>query len=352
MKPPLSIRHITDEERAALATGRRRLDAFTLRRGQIVLASAPRQQPAGIAKTLHGAPHTVRHVLQACNARGFACVRRGSNVPLRVEPVLHAAKRAQGRAIWPQSPRTCGQPARVWPRTRLATVCDEQGLRDTTLSCPTMVDAIVRVGVSWPRATHGIVSPDPADARKKHVGTAGSRWPCTIQPSCWASQMTCGGAVTPSPSGLLGAMTRPSAWGKRRCRPRPQRAQPSPVMDAMGRQPTRGAGVWCKGRPGSGVTGAVLAWLASSVTDQGTRALWRIWDQASWHVRQTVQPWLTAHNRHAKHAGSGRMIVCRLPTNSPWLNPIEPTWVHGKRAVGEPARVLSTAALIQRVCAY
>jgi hypothetical protein len=107
-----------------------------------------------------------------------------------------------------------------------------------------------------------------------------------------------------------------------------------------------------QGRPGSGVTGAVLAWLASSVTDQGTRALWRIWDQASWHVRQTVQPWLTAHNRHAKHAGSGRMIVCRLPTNSPWLNPIEPTWVHGKRAVGEPARVLSTAALIQRVCAY
>jgi DDE superfamily endonuclease len=107
-----------------------------------------------------------------------------------------------------------------------------------------------------------------------------------------------------------------------------------------------------QGRPVSGVTCAVLAWLASYVTDQGKRALLLSWDNASWHVSQTVQQWLTAHNRHAKHAGSCRLIVCRLPTKSPWLNPIEPKWVHGKRAVVEPARVLSTAELIQRVCAY
>jgi Homeodomain-like domain len=172
MKPPWYIRHITDEERAALATGLRRLDAFTRRRCQIVLASAKRQKPAGIAKTLHGAPPTVRHVLQAFNARGFACVRRGSNVPLRVEPVLNAETREQVRAIWHQRPRTFGQPARVWPLTRLATVCDEQGLRATTLSCPTMVEAIVRLGGSWPRAKHGLVRPDPADERKKNVGPA------------------------------------------------------------------------------------------------------------------------------------------------------------------------------------
>jgi hypothetical protein len=34
------------------------------------------------------------------------------------------------------------------------------------------------------------------------------------------------------------------------------------------------------------------------------------------------------------------------------LNPIEPKWVHGKRAVAEPVRLLSTAELMQRVCAY
>jgi hypothetical protein len=30
-----------------------------------------------------------------------------------------------------------------------------------------MLDAIVRLGVSWPRAKHWIVSPDPAYERKK-----------------------------------------------------------------------------------------------------------------------------------------------------------------------------------------
>ena len=104
--------------------------------------------------------------------------------------------------------------------------------------------------------------------------------------------------------------------------------------------------------PVSEVTCAFRAWLASSCTDQGKRALFLIWDHASWHVSQTVQPWRTAHNRHAKHAGGCRLILCRLPSQSPWLNPIEPTWVHGKRAVVEPARMLSMVELMQRVCAY
>jgi hypothetical protein len=107
-----------------------------------------------------------------------------------------------------------------------------------------------------------------------------------------------------------------------------------------------------QGRPVNVVTGAVLAWLASSCTDHGKRVLLLIWDHASWHVSQTVQQWLTAHNRHAKHAGSCRMMVCRLPSKRPWLNPLEPKWVHGKRAVVEPARVLSMTALMPRVCAY
>jgi len=172
MKPPLYIRPLTDEEHVALASGLRRQDAFSMRRCQIVLASPKRQQPAAIAKTLHCAPQTVRTVLHACNARGITWVRRGSNVPLRVELVLNAEKREPVRAILHQSPRTFGQPASGWTLKRLATVCDEQGLSDTTLSCPTMVDAIVRLGVSWSRAKHGIVSPDPAYERKKHVGTA------------------------------------------------------------------------------------------------------------------------------------------------------------------------------------
>jgi hypothetical protein len=107
-----------------------------------------------------------------------------------------------------------------------------------------------------------------------------------------------------------------------------------------------------QGRPLSVVTCALLAWLATYVTVQGKRALLLIGDHASWHVSQTVQEWIKAHNRHAKHAGGCRLSVCRLPSKSPWRNPIEPKWVHGTRAVVEPARVLSTPELMQRVCAH
>jgi hypothetical protein len=43
--------------------------------------------------------------------------------------------------------------------------------------------------------------------------------------------------------------------------------------------------------------------------------------------------------------------VGRFPSKSPWRNSIEPTWVHRKRAVVEPARVLSIVELMQQVCA-
>jgi hypothetical protein len=172
MKPPLSIRHVTDEERAALTAGLRSPDACTVRRCQRLLASAERQKPSGIAKTLRCTPQTVRHVRHAFNAQGLACVPRGSNVPRRVEPVLNADKRAQLRVILHQSPRTVGPPASLWTLKRLAVVGHEQGLSDTTLSCPTMLDAIVRLGGSWPRAKHWMVSPDPAYDRKTTAGTA------------------------------------------------------------------------------------------------------------------------------------------------------------------------------------
>jgi hypothetical protein len=54
-----------------------------------------------------------------------------------------------------------------------------------------------------------------------------------------------------------------------------------------------------------------------------------------------------------KQTGQGvRILACRLPSKSPWLNPIEPKWVHGKRAIVEPDRVLSAHEVMERVYAY
>jgi hypothetical protein len=70
------------------------------------------------------------------------------------------------------------------PLKRLAAVCYEQGLSETSLSCPTMLEAIVRVGVSGPRAKPWMVSPDPADERQNTAGTACSSWPRRLRTSC------------------------------------------------------------------------------------------------------------------------------------------------------------------------
>ena len=65
-----------------------------------------------------------------------------------------------------------------------------------------------------------------------------------------------------------------------------------------------------------------------------------------------VREWIEAHNRRGKAEGMGvRILPCLLPKKSPWLNPIEPKWVHGKRKVVEPDRLLTARELAERVCA-
>jgi transposase len=107
------------------------------------------------------------------------------------------------------------------------------------------------------------------------------------------------------------------------------------------------------GRPVSAVTVAFLAWCSTRLAGRGFTALLLIWDNASWHRSHAVRHWIRQHHRQVKRGGRGvRLVVCPLPSKSPWLNPIEPTWVHGKRAVAEPDRLLSAAELEARVYAY
>jgi DDE superfamily endonuclease len=106
------------------------------------------------------------------------------------------------------------------------------------------------------------------------------------------------------------------------------------------------------GRPVSQVTTDYLAWVCERLAAEGKKALLLVWDNASWHISQAVRCWVQAHNRRAKQAGGVRIVVCQLPSKSPWLNPIEPRWVHGKRAIVEPERLLSAAEVEARACEY
>jgi hypothetical protein len=113
--------------------------------------------------------------------------------------------------------------------------------------------------------------------------------------------------------------------------------------------------VWLRfvdGRPVSGITTRFLSWCSKKLEAVGKRVWVLIWDNASWHISREVRGWIATHNRKVKKSGSGvRIISCLLPKKSPWLNAMEPKWVHGKRKVVEPDGLLTAYELAERVCA-
>lgn len=107
------------------------------------------------------------------------------------------------------------------------------------------------------------------------------------------------------------------------------------------------------GRPISAVTTQFLEWCSAKLMTTGKTAWLLSWDQAGWHLSKAVRCWLRIHNRQVK-AGTKhgvRILACLLPSKSPWLNPIEPKWLHAKRRVLEPQRLLSAVELEARVYA-
>ncbi len=114
--------------------------------------------------------------------------------------------------------------------------------------------------------------------------------------------------------------------------------------------------VWLRfvtGRPVSAITIGFLSYCCERLVAQGKRNWLLIWDNASWHISKMVRNWIREHNQQVKQTSQGvRILPFFLPTKSPWLNPIEPKWVHAKKAVVEPDGLLSAQQLAERICAH
>src|SRR3954454_24797524 len=172
MRPVITfVRTLTTTEREHLRQGLRSTDAFTLRRCQILLASASGQSPAGIARNLGCTPRSARNAIHAFAAEGLACLEEKSSRPHSARPVLDAAFDEPLRHLLHQSPRAFGKSRSTWTLALVAQVCHAKGWTPRVLSPDTIRLAIRRLGVSCRRATHWITSPDPAYARKKKRAT-------------------------------------------------------------------------------------------------------------------------------------------------------------------------------------
>ena len=107
------------------------------------------------------------------------------------------------------------------------------------------------------------------------------------------------------------------------------------------------------GQPNSSKSIVFLETLLTVATDRCKRVLVVIWDRATWHKSQMVKQWVKKHNHHVKREGQGvRLLLYLLPSKSPWLNPMEPIWLHTKRKVVEPDGDLSVKVLKERLCAH
>jgi hypothetical protein len=65
-------------------------------------------------------------------------------------------------------------------------------------------------------------------------------------------------------------------------------------------------------------------------------------------VSKQVKTWLREHDQTVlQEAQTGkarvRIIACWLPTKAPGSTVLWPKWVHGKRAIVEPARLLTAS---------
>ena len=172
MRSPLLVRPPTEEERQALAAGLRSADAFTLRRCQIVLASARGERVPAIARSLGCGEQTVRNAIHAFTAQGVAALTAGSSRP----HTIHAAFAADGaerlRALLHRSPREFGHPTGVWTLELAAETAFQEGITAQRVSDETVRATLARCGIRWRRAKDWITSPDPAYAQKNGAAIA------------------------------------------------------------------------------------------------------------------------------------------------------------------------------------
>jgi transposase len=172
MKRPIFVRPLTDAERAAVELGLRSSNAFTLRRSQIVAASARGEQVPQIARSLSCNEQTVRNALHAFNQAGVAALTKQSSAVHTDQAALTPAATERLRALLHRSPRDFGHPTSLWTLGLAAEEAFKQGLTATRVTGETIRATLARLGVRWLRAKRWITSPDPEYAREKGGATA------------------------------------------------------------------------------------------------------------------------------------------------------------------------------------
>lgn len=166
VQAPRFVRPPTDEERQALAAGLHSADAFTLRRSQIILASARGERAPAIARSLGCSDQTVRNAIRAFDAHGVAALTEGSSRPHTIHAAFADDTAERLRTLLHRTPRDFGHPTSIWTLDLAAEVAWTEGITTPRVSDETVRATLARLGIRWRRAKAWISSPDPAYTQK------------------------------------------------------------------------------------------------------------------------------------------------------------------------------------------
>lgn len=159
MQTPVFIRPLTEKEQAEFEAGRRSSQGFTVRRSQMLLASAEGKPTTTMAGRIGCSDQTVRNAIHDFHERGLAALQPKSSRPHTSHEVFDA--------LLHQRPRTFGKETSIWTLDLAAEVSVTVGIASRPISGETIRHALRQLGVRWKRTKHGITSPDPDDVREK-----------------------------------------------------------------------------------------------------------------------------------------------------------------------------------------
>lgn len=165
------VRELTADERQSLRRGLKSADGFTVRRCQVLLASAGGAGPGAIGEAIGLSAQAVRNAIRAFHAHGLGCLAR--KPPVARKPALVWDRKHDGglKDLLHRRPREFGHPTSLWTLALAAQVCHQKGWTARRLTAEGMRGILARLAIGWNRAKHWITSPDPDYAKKKSYAT-------------------------------------------------------------------------------------------------------------------------------------------------------------------------------------
>jgi len=336
----IKVRSITAEESEILDRWQRCDDIIRYRRARILRLSETDRRCPAIAEVLALHVETVRWVIKTFNEGGIEAItpqpRSGGRPPGYTQEVADVAKDLARQGPPDEEGRA------TWTLHGLAKAIAARFEHIDTMSHEAVRRLLKLRDIVYYQAKQWLTSPDPHYERRKRRrdrllamaraaadGTVFwldqswfSRWPYRFR--AWAAK-----------DAPLRVAQR---WS--------EKVDTTALYAALDDKSQEAFLRWATGQPNSEETVQFLEALMAHCTQNGLRFIVLIWDKASWHTSKRTQGWIRAYNRRAKEENLTRLIVCQLPTRSPWLMPLEPIFGWTKHQV-LGGRLFETVAQLQ-----